>query len=110
MGGKKRRRRTVTEIRREAIGDVLTYLGYRTTVCREGLERAVASTGETSRGAATERSATWEAELIERDVRTILAAQGDRGDRGRELRSNLAKWAGYAADHARPLKTGEAGR
>ena len=102
MGGEKRCRRTVAEIKREAIGEVLTYLAYRATVCRQGLAQYEASHGETSRAAATERSATFEAELIERDVRTILAAQGDRGERGRELRSNLAKWTGYVSQAPTP--------
>lgn len=108
MAGEKRRRRTVTEIRREAISDVLIYLAYRATVCREGLEQAVTRTGVSSRGAATERSAMFEAELIERDVQTILDAQGDRGDLGRELKANLATWARYVANRPTQSQRGKA--
>lgn len=91
MSGEKRPRRTAAEIRRGAYVEVMDWLEYRIAVCREGLERAEASTGPTRRGAATERAATFEAELIQKEIARLANQQ----PRSRAFKAAAAERATY---------------
>lgn len=63
-----KRRATAAQIRERAFLDVMAWLEYRVAVCRDGLERHAASHGADSRAVAMERAATFEAELILREI------------------------------------------
>jgi hypothetical protein len=87
--------------RNKAFNDVLGYLEYRIAVCRVGLEEYEASHGPTSRAAATERSALFEAELIHREIAELALIQR-RSKRFRVLAEERAAYlAAQTASHSR---------
>lgn len=77
--------------RNQAFNNVLEYLEYRIAVCRTGLEDWVAKYGEGVLGAATERSALFEAELIARDI-SQLAKLPRRSREYKKLASDRAEY------------------
>ncbi len=99
MSGEKRPRRTAAEIRRGAYVEVMDWLDYRIAVCREGMERYEASDGPTSRAAATERAALFEAELIQKG----LAKLANQQPRSRAFKTGLAERQAYLA--TRPARS-----
>jgi hypothetical protein len=87
--------------RNKAFNDVLDYLGYRIAVCRAGVKEYEASHGATSRAAATERSALFEAELIHREIAELALIQR-RSKRFRLLAEERAAYlATQTASHSR---------
>ncbi|WP_264045626.1 hypothetical protein [Methylobacterium flocculans] len=78
-------------VRNEAFNDVLEYLTYRIAVCRAGVRRYEASHGPTSRAAATERSALFEAELIKNEIGQLGVIQR----RSKRFKALVAERAAY---------------
>lgn len=106
MSGEKHPRRTAAEIRRSAYVEVMDWLDYRVAVCRDGLERYEASQGPTSRAAATERAALFEAELIQKE----LARMANQQPRSRKFKDAATERAAYlVARKSRPAPVPTAG-
>ena len=89
--------------RTKAFADILGYLDYRIAICRARAQQYATSHGPTSRAAATERSALFEAEF----VREEIAQLGLIPRRSKRFAALAAERAAYLASSPEVTRQGE---